>query len=363
LLDGTLKANGEEKRYAGAGGSVTIDTATLSGSGSIQANGGSSTYWSSYYGVSGGGGRIVTHVDDDSAFDPANYQALGGSYGYNDAGAGTVFRTSPAQQYGHLQVGNSDTAAESSTPITQVGRHFITDVEYLGSDQWKVAIGTETPVHLKATGTLLLGGEGSVHYHNFSLTESATVIVEANAQYDSDLCLLLDDGDLDASDLVVRAENSIERTLPAGDYIVAIGADDMSTAEAVAGINSPYSVSGSGDYILRIDTQGTWLPTDSERNWGLDGFTVDLDADDATSPHYRISSNGDESLIIETADDLSEADLVGKELLGVHTFETLNVTGGAQVDFGDDRVIVNDLTNSTIDSDSSVTADADSVLP
>jgi hypothetical protein len=162
---------------------------------------------------------------------------------------------------------------------------------------------------------------------------------------------------------VVRAENSIERTLPAGDYIVAIGADDMSTAEAVAGINSPYSVSGSGDYILRIDTQGTWLPTDSERNWGLDGFTVDLDVDDATSPHYRISSNGDESLIIETADDLSEADLVGKELLGVHTFETLNVTGGAQVDFGDDRVIVNDLTNSTIDSDSSVTADADSVLP
>jgi hypothetical protein len=360
LLDGTFKANGVRGRFSGAGGSITVDTATLSGLGSIQANGGSSTYYYSY-GVSGGGGRIVTHVDDDSAFDQANYQALGGSYGYNDAGAGTVFRKPPAQQYGHLQVDNSDTAAEGSTPITQVGRHFITDVELLGADQWKVAIGAETPVHLKETGTIVLGGAGSVRYHYFSLTESATVIVAAKAQFDPDLCLLRNDGDLDTSDVEYCEEHGIELTLAAGDYMVAIGADNMSSAEAVAGISRPNSISGSGDYTLHIDTQGTWLPTDTQRNWGLDGLTVDLDADDATSPHYRISSSSDESLIIDTADDLSDA--VGKELLGVHTFETLNVTGGAQVDFGDDRVIVNDLTNSIIDSDSSVTAAADSVLP
>jgi hypothetical protein len=221
-------------------------------------------------------------------------------------------------------------------------------------------------VHLVETGSIVLGGTGSVNYHHFTLTEAATIrIVVPKAAFTPNLYLLRDDGMLDTSDVVtyVRGNNNagIERTLTAGDYILAIGAATLNSDEVVSGINSADSAAGSGAYTLRIDTVGTWLPTDPLRNWGLDGFMVDLDVADVASPHYRISSNSDESLIIDTADDLSSA--VGKELVGIHNFETLNVTGGAQLDFGDDQVIINDLQNSTIDSSSSVTAGANSVLP
>ena len=104
-----------------------------------------------------------------------------------------------------------------------------------------------------------------------------------------------------------------------------------------------------------VDTLGTWLPTDSSRNWGIDGLLVDLDASTAEGPFYTIIENSDESLVIETDDDLST--VVNNQLIGVHIFERLNVTGGAQVDFGDDKVIVNDIANSSIDASSSVSAD------
>ena len=44
--------------------------------------------------------------------------------------------------------------------------------------------------------------------------------------------------------------------------------------------------------------------------------------------------------LIETPDDLSG--YVGRELIGVHTFETLQVKDGASVDFGGDRVLLLD---------------------
>ena len=95
--------------------------------------------------------------------------------------------------------------------------------------------------------------------------------------------------------------------------------------------------------------------------WGLDGLYVDLNAADALGPFYKIESNTDDALIIRTQDNL--LGIEGQQLLGVHQLEILNVTGGAQVDFGVDRVIVNDTANSSIDTTSSVTASPDSTLP
>jgi hypothetical protein len=42
---------------------------------------------------------------------------------------------------------------------------------------------------------------------------------------------------------------------------------------------------------------------------------------------------------------------VGNELIGVQTFDTIRVTGGASVEFRD-RVIVNDWANTVVDANS-----------
>ena len=80
-----------------------------------------------------------------------------------------------------------------------------------------------------------------------------------------------------------------------------------------------------------------WRVMDAGYDWGIDGIDVDLDASEELSPHYPVVSNTADTLTIITADDLSG--VVGSELVGVHTFETMSIMNGASVDFGDDRVV------------------------
>jgi len=88
-------------------------------------------------------------------------------------------------------------------------------------------------------------------------------------------------------------------------------------------------------------------------NGGLVGLFVDFNADDLdTSSLYQIVSNTANTLIVETADDLSLTVTIGDNLVGVHQFTTLNILGGASVDFGDDRLLISDLTNSQVSSGS-----------
>ena len=81
-----------------------------------------------------------------------------------------------------------------------------------------------------------------------------------------------------------------------------------------------------------------WKPSDMALDWGIDGLEVDLDASETNSPLYRIVSNSANTVTINTSDNL--AGVVGRELIGVQTFDRLTVTRGASVDFGGDRVIV-----------------------
>jgi len=107
--------------------------------------------------------------------------------------------------------------------------------------------------------------------------------------------------------------------------------------------------------VWRIEVNGTpWRMTDVAHDWGLDGIDVDLDASNATGPLYRIVRNTANTLTVHTADDLGG--LIGRELIGVHTFETLQVLGKADVDFGGDRVIVNDVDNSRVTPGSTLRA-------
>ncbi|MES9902564.1 MAG: hypothetical protein ABW168_07760 [Sedimenticola sp.] len=98
------------------------------------------------------------------------------------------------------------------------------------------------------------------------------------------------------------------------------------------------SVSEVSDGVWRIEVSGNpWRTMDAANDWGLDGVDVDLDASEDLSPHYTVVSNTVNTLIVVTAEDLMG--VLGNELVGVHTFETLNVSGGASAEFGEDRIM------------------------
>jgi hypothetical protein len=117
---------------------------------------------------------------------------------------------------------------------------------------------------------------------------------------------------------------------------------------------------GDGRWQVNVGTSA-WTATNTTYDFGVQGLTVDLDRADATSLLYTIESNTANALIISTPDDLSG--YAGKELIGVHRFSTLNIGGGASVDFGNDRIEVQDTFNSQIDAGSLLNAGPGSVLP
>ncbi|TLM76761.1 hypothetical protein FDY93_12425, partial [Microbulbifer harenosus] len=102
--------------------------------------------------------------------------------------------------------------------------------------------------------------------------------------------------------------------------------------------------------------ENVWQASDNLYDWGIDGISVDLDASDGASPHYLVESNNEDSFTVRTTDDLSG--VAGQELVGVHTFESISVTGGASLDFGEDRLVVLDPANSTIANGGQVRAGA-----
>ncbi|WP_353407566.1 hypothetical protein [Pseudoteredinibacter isoporae] len=97
--------------------------------------------------------------------------------------------------------------------------------------------------------------------------------------------------------------------------------------------------------VWDVEVSGTPWATDNR----LAGRLVNLDVSDAAAPNYIIHSHTDNTLKIHTDDDLSVYS--GKTLIGVHIFEAIEVKNGAYLDFGADRVIVNNIGASTIDLD------------
>ncbi|MGD9164926.1 MAG: hypothetical protein PVF13_09230, partial [Chromatiales bacterium] len=159
--------------------------------------------------------------------------------------------------------------------------------------------------------------------------------------------------------------------LAAGDYIIAVGIVElqcydgcyasqmMSIEEAVNGVMTS-SYSWELPYTMPVSSEAyaadvTWrLPGSGA---GVVGRHVSLDADETAAPLYLVIDNTQETLVVESTDDLS--DVVGNELIGVHVFETLDIRNGASVDFGDDRVIINDLAGSELNDAELIASDLD----
>ena len=100
--NGVIAADGND---SAAGGTVYITTGTLSGNGTIRANGG--IYAASQPG-NGGGGRVAVVLTNSTDFGSMTFQAYGGVYAGWEAAAGTVYlRTKDqAEDNGKLIIDN-----------------------------------------------------------------------------------------------------------------------------------------------------------------------------------------------------------------------------------------------------------------
>jgi hypothetical protein len=100
-VDGVIAANGTNSNIGGnsggSGGTVSLTTATLAGSGTIQADGGRA--WNIDSGA-GGGGRVAVILTGSDDFDAVVMQARGGANGSDSGGAGTVYRQGASQAGG-----------------------------------------------------------------------------------------------------------------------------------------------------------------------------------------------------------------------------------------------------------------------
>lgn len=123
IIDGGIYTDGAGSNPGGgAGGSIWIDAAVLSGTGVLSAKGGNGNGGCCDYAGGGGGGRIALYATQFAGgFAGAaaiNRLNAGGGTGYNNGGAGTAFMKSGTQLYGDLIVNNNNVASPgNSTPL------------------------------------------------------------------------------------------------------------------------------------------------------------------------------------------------------------------------------------------------------
>jgi hypothetical protein len=130
---------------------------------------------------------------------------------------------------------------------------------------------------------------------------------------------------------------------------------------------TPLQVVGRHEIIgvaLLPDTVDQWevtLADDLDGDKTYIGYQVDLDGEDALGPYYDIvrvpASN---RIVVQSDINLAEQGLTGKSLTGVHHLQSL-VVHAAQVDFGADMVLIDDVTEddpvTEVDIKSSVRVD------
>jgi len=154
VVDGVIAADGRDLTAghhsltgSGAGGSILINTGTISGSGAIRANGGNVANDNQ---TTGAGGRIAIYYDTygDGIIhiaDGLDLRARAGSapVGENCGGVGTIFLKSTDQQYGELHLDAAGLGhAQGKTTLRAIGRHPIKGIAPVegGSDHYRVEI-------------------------------------------------------------------------------------------------------------------------------------------------------------------------------------------------------------------------------
>ena len=173
IVDGAVSANGipgssDYAPGAGSGGTINITAASLTGGGSIRANGGGNE-------VGGGGGRIAVRYETRS-FELEQFSVLGGHGTTLAGGNGTLFLKQQDQPHGDIVIDGANQATPSdSTPIPP---GYVFDNLTLRNGAQVVA---DTP--LAVSGTLALAA-GSTLTHSIE-SEAGLDITAARVDVDS----------------------------------------------------------------------------------------------------------------------------------------------------------------------------------
>jgi hypothetical protein len=152
-LNGTITANGNpipgNATGAGAGGSIWLTTANLSGSGTIRARGGAGGNNNGDNG-GGGGGRIAVILANGTTFGSVAMQAYGGVYSNLNGGAGTIYRQTAGQPNGAGTVtidnGNQPAALTQIPPATNAVPDELKKVSLVVTNRGAMAVTTNAMV-------------------------------------------------------------------------------------------------------------------------------------------------------------------------------------------------------------------------
>lgn len=245
---------------------------------------------------------------------------------------------------GTLMVDNEGNSSfNASTTLRSVGRHQIESVTALPDNQWQIE-----REHFNAMfeGVLASANEtGSIAYHSISIDEQTSIELFLQRSAHTFVRVFRDDGDLGVDDRIasinVSPNDSSAKafTAEAGDYIVAVAPWATSDTQIISGYDNQgiSSYNYPGVYQLELQQEAVWADsTGHDSGLGLAGLSVSLNASDEDSPLYRIVSNTDHVLVVQSSDDLGV--YAGNGLQGVHQLTALYVTGGASVSFGEDRL-------------------------
>jgi hypothetical protein len=124
-IDGAIRANAPNASKTGSGGSVSIETAGMSGTGVVEA-----LSFGVGGGGAGGGGRIAVVLTGGDNFGAVAFNAAGGSGGSYHAAGGTIYLKTAAESFGKLIVTNHAVATTATTLISSnVTDSVVGDVE------------------------------------------------------------------------------------------------------------------------------------------------------------------------------------------------------------------------------------------
>ena len=257
VLDGEVTARGETadaaadyarfyRSGAGAGGTVRVTAASLSGFGRVDVSGGDHQRHGNAgtgHGGQGGGGRVALYVDDLSAFDPAaQVRAVGGAKLRLDgtitseAGAGTVLVFDSGATYGDLIVDQRSVGGYGigATPLPAIGTGSIGAVTAEAAspaDAWIEPADPATTFDVGVVGAWLR--VGGVDYRILDqsadrrqlLLEDATAAVQVGEAYEGvykfDSLTVAGSAVLDVVDTVHDGGSAlvVQTPVPTGDLV------------------------------------------------------------------------------------------------------------------------------------------------
>lgn len=130
-----------------------------------------------------------------------------------------------------------------------------------------------------------------------------------------------------------------------GNLIVDNGgkaAQANSTRLRVVGIRAISALSqvNSTTWQVTVNTGTAWPVTNTAQDIGLQDLWVDLDRTTTDGPYYKVKSNTANQLVLEVPEgETIPTTFIGKELNGVHFFNSYSVINGASLYFGADRMV------------------------